>query len=272
LSSARDAVEALREWLLAHAPEVAFVLALVFVVRRRAALAPDRLAAALVLLAMLPLYWWAAHTQQNTHLTSMAVTSFLLGALMWSERAMRPVLACGAVVYAGGLALVPLAQLYVPFGVWSEPVALGLPATCGIAVSPREREVDRAGDDFGRANVPPGEPIHCGVARHDAIVINNPRFHYLVDRPPATRYHELHPGITDRTDVQREMIADLERRRVRCAVLWRFGWPTELLEEILERRVSAIPECGARLLDDYFATQFEPVLEVGEYVVLRRRE
>lgn len=271
LAQARDAVDALATWICGHAPEAAFALAAVFVARRSRQLEPARLLVALALLAFLAACWWAAHTQQNTHLTSMACAAFLLGAWMWSERAFRPALAVLGVVYTAGLALTPLAQLYLPLRVWSEPVALSLPHTRGILVSPRERDVYRSIDQFVRANVPVGEPIHCGVARHDAIVINNPRFHYVVDRRPATRYHELHPGITDRADVQSEMLADLERQRVRCIVLWRFAWPDAMLDEIVAKRVKAIPECGAVLLDEYFAREFEPVLERGEYVVLWRR-
>ena len=58
---------------------------------------------------------------------------------------------------------------------------------------------------------------------------------------------------------------------VRCAVLWRFGWPDEVLDGILRRRMERVPGTGAKLLDEYFATQFEPVFERGEYVVLWRR-
>ena len=80
----------------------------------------------------------------------------------------------------------------------------------------------------------------------------------------------MHPGVTDREDVQREMIADLERKRVRCAVIWRFGWQPELLDQIVARRQAVLPECGATLLDEYLAREFNTVLEVGEYAVLWR--
>ena len=150
------------------------------------------------------------------------------------------------------------------------PDSLGLPHAAGIHVSPREREVYAAIREFTDARVAADEPIYLGVARHDAIVINNPRFLWLLDRPCATRYHELHPGITDREDVQREMIADLERRRVRCAVIWRFGWPASMLDRISSERRAAIPACGSTLLDDFLALNFRPALETGEYVVLWR--
>ena len=115
--------------------------------------------------------------------------------------------------------------------------------------------------------MPPGGAFHVGLTRHDAVVISNVRFYYLSGRPPATRYHELHPGITDRDDVQREMIADLVRKKVRCVVLWDFGWTQATLDRILARRTAAVPGTGSRLLDEHIREHYDPVLEVDEYVV-----
>jgi hypothetical protein len=66
------------------------------------------------------------------------------------------------------------------------------------------------------------------------------------------------------------MIAELERRGVRCAVIWRFGWAKAMLDSIVAQRRSAIRQCGSTLLDEFLAREFRPVLEVGEYVVLWR--
>jgi hypothetical protein len=273
LAAARDVAEVFAEWILANAPQLAFVAALALVARARRVWRPEQLAAACVLLAAMPFFWWAAHTQQNTHFTTLAIASWLLGGLAWttvsSSVARAGLLALGT-FYGVGLAIRPASEIWQPLSVWSRPVALDLPATRGIFVSPREREVYRAIAEFVAAGTEPGEPIHYGVARHDAIVINNPRFLWLLDRPCATRYHELHPGVTDRDDVQREMLADLERKRVRCAVIWRFGWPEETLQRIVDRRKAAIGACGATELDEYFAANFRTVLEVGEYAVLWR--
>jgi len=275
LARTRDVAEALAEWGLANAPQYAFVLAGVFAWRSPARRTRSQRVVAGVAWASTPLFWFAAHTQQNTHFTSMAVLSGLVGVALWNDLSAsklwrRIAFAIGG-FYLAALAIRPAMEAALPLVVWSQPVALDLPAARGVFVAPREKDVYTAIADYVNANVPEGEPIHLGVARHDAIVINNPRFGYLLDRPIATRYHELHPGVTDRDDVQREMIADLERKHVSCAVIWRFGWPESLLESIVARRTARIPQCGSRLLDEYFAERFEPVLEVGEYAVLRRR-
>jgi hypothetical protein len=272
---ARDAGGALSGWILCRMPELAFLAGVAILAGRRRAMDPRRLAVLALLLAPLPLFWMAAHIQKNTHLTTMALLSLLAGVVVWGELrrgswARGAVLAAGA-VYAAGL-LVPAAMegwLCTRGLRWNVP--LELPGTLGIRVAPRQRHLYRELTSFVRQNVPPGEPIHVGLWRHDTVVVSDMRFHYLCDRPPATRYHELHPGVTDREDVQREMLADLEAKQVRCAILWRFGWPDELLDRIRDRRVERIPQCGSTLLDDYFRAEFEPVLEEGEFTLLWRK-
>lgn len=273
LARARDAAEALSEWMLGNAPQVAFLALLA-----AGATAWKRLTRAtrrgfVFLVGAVPLFWWAAHTQQNTHFTSMGIAVLLALALVTPKldsRAARAALAALAVFHAAALFTRPALDLALPLRAWSRIETLGLPHAAGVQVSPRERETYATIRAFTDERVAPDEPVYLGVARHDAIVINNPRFLWLLDRPCATRYHELHPGVTDREDVQREMIADLERKRVRCAIIWRFGWSTQMLDRIAAERQAAIPECGATLLDEYLAREFDTVLEVGEYAVLWR--
>lgn len=273
LARGRDAVEALSEWMLGNAPQLVFVaLGLVFL-RFRARFERRTRFGVLIVLAAMPFFWWAAHTQQNTHFTSLGILSLLgitLALPRLETRAARGMFVALALFHSAALFTRPALDLALPLRAWSRIDSLGLPHAAGIHVSPREREVYAAIREFTDARVAADEPIYLGVARHDAIVINNPRFLWLLDRPCATRYHELHPGITDREDVQREMIADLERRRVRCAVIWRFGWPASMLDRIASERRAAIPQCGSTLLDDFLALNFRPALEIGEYVVLWR--
>ena len=272
---ARDAGGALSGWILCRLPELAFLASVAILAARRRSMDPRRLAVLALLLTCLPFFWMATHVQKNTHLTTMAILSLLAGVVVWGELrrsswARRCVLAAGG-VYAVGL-LVPAAmEGWQCLRGLRRNVPLELPGTLAIRVAPGQRHLYRELTSFVRHNVPPGEPIHVGLWRHDAVVVSDQRFHYLCDRPPATRYHELHPGVTDREDVQREMLADLEAEQVRCAILWRFGWPDELLDRLRDRRVERIPECGSTLLDDYFRAEFEPVLEEGEFVVVWRK-
>ena len=75
----------------------------------------------------------------------------------------------------------------------------------------------------------------------------------------------------DLEPVQREIIADLERLQVRCAILWDFGWPRSYMDQILARRRQQIPGIGATLLDEYFRREFETVGRYGEYVLVWRK-
>ena len=276
LVKARNAVSSVSNWILCTAPEIAFAAGLVWFARAHRKLDRASFAGAVLVLAMIPPYWAAAHVQQNTHVITMALASLLLCALAWRSLEPSQLLARRAFVaiacfHGVGLALAPAQSVYRFTMLLWRNVPLEVPGAALVRVSPKEHGDLSSLVAFVRASTNPNEPIHVGVARHDAVVIGSPHIYFLCDRPPATRYQELHPGIADRIDIQREMIADLDAKHLRCAILWRFGWPDDVLDGILRRRMERVPGTGAKLLDEYFATQFEPVFERGEYVVLWRR-
>ncbi|MEZ4218117.1 MAG: hypothetical protein R3E88_16645 [Myxococcota bacterium] len=292
---AARALQALGETGGAHAPELALAAVAValgaLVLRARARAAREALAgerdgrAALAALALcacgLPFFWSAAHVQQNTHIFSMAMLAGLGLAGLWRvapalASAPRARLAARTVVGALAAAQATASLLPSAFDLGrmlaERPTsrALGVPGTGSARVSAADFAALRPVVDFVRANVAPDEPVYVGLARHDAIVIGKPSLYFLVDRPVATRYHELHPGVSDRADVQREMISDLEREGVRCVVRWNFGWPDARLDAILAARRRALPALGAGLLDAYLDTHFERVARHGELDVLWR--
>ena len=273
LALARDTAVHASRWLLANGPQLAFLGALVFLVRRRAELERPELAAIVAALVGLPLFWFAAHVQQNTHLMSMALLCFTIGTVVWAR---APEWRRGCVVVLAflvpGLLVPPVLEVWKPLRVWSSWATLDLPGTRGVFVSPREAEYYSAMRAFVDDNVPPGEAIHAGVARNDSIVVNNTRFYYLMDRPAATRYQELHPGVTDREPVQREMIADLEQAGVRCIINWRFGQSAARADTVAAQRRAELPDAGATLLDEWIGERFDVVLSIDEYDVLWRRD
>ncbi len=117
---------------------------------------------------------------------------------------------------------------------------------------------------FIQHHVPPDGLIFVGNDRHDRLVINDVAFCFLAERGSATRYHELHPGIATTAPVQREIIADLERKDVRYVVrVSRLGNPNEPNE--------SSRSSGVRILDEYLGAKFQPVEEFGNYSILRRR-
>jgi hypothetical protein len=108
------------------------------------------------------------------------------------------------------------------------------------------------------------ERIYVGLSRHDRVFANDAMFYFLAQRPSATRYHELHPGLTNTLPVQQEMVADLERHKVRYVVL------TNMFEGAQEPNDSAL-STGVTLLDDYIARHYRTTDVIGPYRILVRR-
>ena len=277
LRAARDAGDHTARWILANAPQWAFVGGLFVLLRRGRSMAPGRLVGMSIALVALPFYFGAAHVQQNTHLTSMAVCSFLFGTVAWREagRGLRAFALALFLAWIPGLWVRPAMEAMLPLRVWSGWSRLDLPVARGVFVSPREAAIYETLNAFVEANVPPGEAIHVGVVRNDAVVVSDTRVYYMVDRPAATRYQELHPGITDVDRVQVEMIGDLETKDVRCLVLWHWGGRGHdaVLDQIKARRATTgIEGIGSTRFDEYVAAHYRPVLDVDEYTVYWRRD
>lgn len=56
------------------------------------------------------------------------------------------------------------------------------------------------------------EYLYAGPGVHDRIFVGNVAAYFIVGKRPASKWHESHPGIQTRADVQIEMILDLMRR------------------------------------------------------------
>jgi hypothetical protein len=111
--------------------------------------------------------------------------------------------------------------------------------------------------------VPPDEPIYIGLTRHDKVFANDAMMYFLAGRPSATRYHELHPGLTNTRQVQEEMIRDLERNRVRYILV------TGMFEGANEPNDSA-KSSGVSLLDDYIEDHYRSADWLSNYRLLKR--
>lgn len=274
---ARNAAVQFSAWILFYAPVLVFLLGAADLVQRRKNLTPAHFSVGVILLASMPGFWNAANVQMNTHLLSLSVIAFLLGALCWSKagsgrRGLRALLAIAAVIYASALAVEPGAQAFrMAIGLEKSRV-LGAPSTGSIRVSEREYNTYRPILDFLETNTRPGEAIYAGLARHDASVMGNPRFYYLIDRPIVTRYMEMHPGITDALRIQQIMIEEMQASDLRCAIIWHFGWGDGILDEIKQIRMAKVDGLGSTLLDDWFQAEFETVLRRDEYTVVWRRD
>jgi hypothetical protein len=276
----RDTGEAFEAWILCNLPLAVYLGSVVFLWRRGPRLAATTRAVILLCLSLMPLYFWAAHTQQNTHLYTMGAFSLLLIGMAWTgcssldprgRRMLRWALGATVAAYALGLWLTP-AMLVAGRFAESGTHMLDVPVARGVRVPHRQFAYLDPIVRLVLERTEPDERIYAGVQRHDAIVINNRSFYYLTGRRGATRYPELHPGVTDLEGAQREIIEDLERHGVRCVILWHFGWPDERLDRIRDDRASRVPGIGATLLDEFLAENFESIATHGDFEVLWRRD
>ena len=232
------------------------------------------IAVACVILAMMPMFWASAHVQQNTNFMSMWILSILLGAIAMTavrEPTWRRGLAGGFVAYTGAFFISTVLSFAEIVYLGMNYATLRFPSVAGVRMPEQRYRIIQPIVSYIRENVPESEAIYAGLVRHDAVVINNQNFYFMSGRRVASRYNELHPGIVDREEVQREIIADLERLNVRCAVLWDFGWPKAYMDNILARRRRQIPELGSTVLDQYFADNFQQVGRFGEFVLVWRK-
>jgi hypothetical protein len=117
---------------------------------------------------------------------------------------------------------------------------------------------------FIQFTVPAGQPIYSGVSHHDRIFINDPMFYFLSDRPSATRYHELHPGLATTRPVQEEIIRELERQDVRYLVI------ATHFDQVREPNASAVSS-GVTVLDDYIAEHYSIAQQIGGYRIMVKR-
>jgi hypothetical protein len=108
----------------------------------------------------------------------------------------------------------------------------------------------------------PGEPLYVGLGDHTRVFLGSLRSYWILGRRPGVRRFLLEPGLTTRDDVQQDMIADLERGRVRLALLWE--------RPALEPGRSAPAAAGSPRLDAYLRRHYRPVVRYGAWVVFER--
>ncbi|HSP30759.1 MAG TPA: hypothetical protein VLO13_01925, partial [Halomonas sp.] len=68
-------------------------------------------------------------------------------------------------------------------------------------------------------NTKPGEAIFSGVQDHSRLVIHDAMLYFLTNRPPADRFLELEPGISNTRRGQEELIKSIQQKNVRVIVL-----------------------------------------------------
>ncbi|HHE39878.1 MAG TPA: hypothetical protein ENL10_00055 [Candidatus Cloacimonetes bacterium] len=106
------------------------------------------------------------------------------------------------------------------------------------------------------------DAIYVGVDNHDQFIVNDIIVYFLAERPCATKYHELHPGVTNAPNIQKEIIQDIENARARVIVLAPRYW-----YEPNETKVDSKTDC----LDNYIREKYEFTQRFGVYEVWTRK-
>lgn len=106
------------------------------------------------------------------------------------------------------------------------------------------------------------EFIFVGNLRHDRIYVNDALMYFLIQRPIAVKWNEMHPGVITTETVQHQIIAALEKRQVRIAVLADMPQSQEPNE--------SSQSSGVELLDIYLAQNFRTMQQVGRYRIVER--
>lgn len=112
-------------------------------------------------------------------------------------------------------------------------------------------------------NVPEGDKIFVGNARHDRIVGNDIMFYFLSGRHSATKYLELLPGLVTTPAIQKKIVEDIESQRVQYIALQD--------EERIEPNESG-RSSGVRILDDFIRDRFTLLQTFENYTIWRRKE
>jgi hypothetical protein len=110
------------------------------------------------------------------------------------------------------------------------------------------------------------EKIFVGLHRHDVIIVGDIFIYFLLDRPIATRYHELHPAITDTKPVQQEIISELQEGQV-SLIIRKHIFSNDVLERVKTDFLRNLPNIGATDLDEYIWGNFKLDRTFGPYEV-----
>lgn len=206
------------------------------------------------------------------HMLPALLVSIVIVGRAWHVPVPRVVAWLGAAAMLGALvsgAFVAVTRLGAQRGgAERQPPILALadPGACRDAVTSRlgcfvvgpEREAVLA---YLRRHARPGDRLYVGVGRHDKLFLNNVELYFLSGLPPATRWHDLHPGVQTTRARQEAMIAEMNAHPPAFVVL-NSQWDT-----MREPNRSAVSS-GVVLLDEYLASRFAVDLRAGTFSVL----
>ena len=201
---------------------------------------------------------------QALHFAPAIVFSLILAAYLSRRQKgkwVAPLAVLLVVVFA------PTALTAVKTSVWNIPQFI---AACQHPTNPTlvcvraDRDTPEAAR-FIATEFPAAQKLFVGTGAHDRIFVGNVAAYFLVPKPPATKWHESHPGIQTRADIQREIIAELRS--------------TESLVVLVDRRWDKAREpnrsaksSGNTDLDRFLADSFRLVKAFGPIAIYTSKQ
>lgn len=265
-----DTIRELVLWGTCNLPLLALAAGTAGIIRRRGAVDDTALFAGVAGFALFWLHWAAAHVQINTHVISLTAWGTLVAGAGLRPRALsqRPGLrlVVSSIVLGWGLLLVAervyLTATRPPADHWvGVPRLSGIRASAGTAAWMRQLAAAMSEAD-------PKRPLLLLSSRNDVHVFVEPTPFWLSARTPATRHHELHPGITDTPDGHRGMLAAVQAGPL-PVVVREYRFSDEVLDAV-KADMSAVP-IGSLAMDEWVTRHYEPGPRFGPYEIMHAR-
>jgi hypothetical protein len=275
-----NSLSKLFEYIKFALPFILFLFGFILIGLKARKRKPAYIALAVVFSAAFLLHYAAAHVQINTHIISLSIYAALLGAMLFDLLEgefgrRRDLLIKVGTLAVGGVWFLSLVAEPAD-KVWTDrkklTAELKLAKVSGQKVSPQLVSVLSDLLPLVDAHLAPDDHVFLGLNRHDIVIVGaNSALYFMLDRPIATRYHEIHPAVVDTADVQREIIRDLQDKNVSLLILNRV-FSDETLNRVKESHLRNLPNIGATDLDSFIRANYVQVREFGKLSVWKRKD
>ncbi|WP_135622324.1 hypothetical protein [Solemya pervernicosa gill symbiont] len=129
--------------------------------------------------------------------------------------------------------------------------------SCARAHPLQEEVVDYIWDNHSNSNY-----IFVGNTYHDKIFINDASLYFLLKKPIPVMWNEMHPGIVTTSEVQKEIIDQLNKKEVNIIVLSQMPTPQENNKSSMSSKI--------HILDRFIAKNFHVIAKNTRYSILKR--
>ena len=247
-------------WAMAWGPALAVALGSIYIFMARQEIKPLRMLGLSVFGCMTGLLTLQSHNRFDMpHAGPSIIFSLCFFAITIAGKNRKFLIAQNAVTYLS-LAVIAVATYMV-----ASPILKFAPIIACFS-SPAECMNSHKGQtecsDWIKANASPTEYVFVGNTRHDKIFINDASLYFILNRPVPVKWNEMHPGVVTTEPVQKEIIEQLNAKRVRFIVLVDIADSTE-------NNLSGISS-GVHLLDNFIRDNYDAVFASGKYEVRRR--